>query len=234
MPGVSGGGLGTDFLLNGIAISGLTLDGNGNAGIAGDGDRAIVYAASEDPLVQAGNATNIFGLGAGVLQPGFGVGKAFDTIKITDGSVITTSFTGPLASVLLNTGSFVQSGPANSTQQAALIVNGGDEVGVQGNNIADSITATLSTNFNIQINGNLPGLTFVNLADKLSPRQGDQLVLNLPANALSKLRFAHRCAARRAGADGVVRRPGALPGCGRRSLDDIEHQRRRHGDLLRR
>ena len=183
LPGVSGGGLGTDFLLNGIAISGLTLDGNGNAGIAGDGDRAIVYAASENPLVQAGNATNIFGLGAGILQPGFGVGKAFDTINTTDGAVISTnSFSGQLASVLLNTGSFVQSGPANSTQQAALIVNGGDEVGVQGNNIADSITATLSTNFNIQINGNLPGLTFVNPADKFSPRQGDQLQLNLPPN----------------------------------------------------
>ena len=80
-PGVAGGGNGPDLLINGISpASGLLLDGNGIP--AGGGDRAVVYGASENNLVDVGNPTDIFGFGAGVLQPGFGVNAAFDTVTV--------------------------------------------------------------------------------------------------------------------------------------------------------
>ena len=181
-PGVAGGGFGPDLLINGMTPgSGVFLSGGGNSATPGDGDRAIVYAASENDLVDVGNATDIFGFGPGILQPGFGANNAYDTINVTDAAVTTTNNTfGPLTPVLLNTASFVQAGPAVSTQQSAVIVDGGDEAGFQANNVADDITVTISTNFNIQVNGNLPGLTFANPADKFSERQGDQLTITPP------------------------------------------------------
>lgn len=190
LPGVSGGGLGTDLLLRGLdAGFGLRLDGNGNPGALNDGDRAIVYARSEDDLVDAAAQAalyDIFGFGAGVLQPGTGVGNAYDTITVTDFVVATTNNAfGPLTTVFLNTLSFVQVAPPSSTQQAALIVNGGDEVGFQPNNIADAIVAFISSFFNIQINGNEPGLTFAPPGGKLAERQGDQLTIVAPSGALN-------------------------------------------------
>ncbi len=66
-PGIAGGSSGPDLLINGIAST-LTLDGGGSTGAANTGDQAIVYGASENALVDVGNGTDIFGLGAGVLQ----------------------------------------------------------------------------------------------------------------------------------------------------------------------
>src|SRR5262249_34668142 len=76
-PGVAGGGFGPDMVINSIAAAGITLDGGGAT--SGTGDRAIIYGASENDLVDVGNATDIFGFGPGVLQKGFGPGNAFDT-----------------------------------------------------------------------------------------------------------------------------------------------------------
>ena len=125
-PGLAGGGSGPDLLINGIApATGLRLNGGGIP--PGGGDRAIVYAASENALL-SGGVNNIFGFGAGVLIPGFGVGSAYDAITVNDSSVTTTNNGfGALTSVLLDTASFVQGTPPSSTQQAALIVNSGDE-----------------------------------------------------------------------------------------------------------
>jgi hypothetical protein len=173
-PGVAGGSFGPDLLINGItAGAGITLDGGGNSGTAGAGDQAFVYAASENALVDTGNATNIFGFGAGVLQPGFGAGNAYDNINVSDTLVTTNNnANGSLTPVHLNTASFVQAGPAFASQQPGLTVNGGDEAAPLGD-VADNITASISHNFNIQVNGNLPNLT----TGAFGQPQGDQLNL---------------------------------------------------------
>ena len=170
-PGVSGGGAGPDLLLNGITSgAGITLFG-GDA-VPG-GDRAVVYAASENNLIDVGNPTDIFGFGAGVLQPGFGVGSAYDTLAVSDNAVSTSNNSfGALTPVLLNTADFVQAGPP-AGQAAGLTVNGGDEALPQANDRADLFDVTGSTNFHIQVNGNLPNLTVgVN-----GQPQGDELNL---------------------------------------------------------
>ena len=61
--------------------------------------------------------------------------------------------------VRLNVGSFVQGTPPSPAQQPGLIVNGGDEAAPQVTGIADKFNVTLSSSFNIQVNGNLPNLT---------------------------------------------------------------------------
>ena len=61
VPGFAGGGLGPDLLINGIGS--LNLDGNGNTGVAGTGDQAIVYAAGETDLTDGGSGNDdVFGL----------------------------------------------------------------------------------------------------------------------------------------------------------------------------
>ncbi len=184
-PGLAGGGTSTDLLLRGLSAGfGITLDGNGIP--AAGGDRAVVYAASEDSLTDVGNPTNVFGFGAGVLIPGFGAGLAYDTINVTDAQVTTTNnIFGALTTVHLATASFVQGVAHVSTERPALVVNGGDEAGVQASHIADDITATISNNFNIQINGNLPGLTFSPAGDPTGIREGDQLTILSPSGALN-------------------------------------------------
>jgi hypothetical protein len=169
-PGVAGGGNGPDLLINGLdAAAGIYLTGGG---ASGDGDRAIVYGASENGLVDVGNPTDIFGFGAGVLIPGFGVGSAYDTMTVNDAGVVTSNNAfGPLTTVSIDTASFVQNLPVEATQRPAFIVNGGDEAVAQPSGIADLFNVTPSTFFNIQINGNLPDpATFVN-----GVPQGDQL-----------------------------------------------------------
>jgi hypothetical protein len=177
-PGIAGGGFGPDLLINGIApFTGLTLDGGANPP-AGGGNHAVVYAASENSLVDGANPTDIFGFGAGVLQPGFGVGNAYDFISVSDGGV--SSFNndfGSLVNVNLNTASFVQNSAPSSTQAPGLIVNGGDEAAPQADGIADEFSVFTSTKFNIQINGNLPNLTTVN-----GVPQGDQLDAFFPGS----------------------------------------------------
>ncbi|MDX1944428.1 MAG: hypothetical protein SFU86_03405, partial [Pirellulaceae bacterium] len=157
LPGVAGGSAGPDIRINGITpASGLFVSGGGIP--AGGGDRAVVYAASENNLL-SGGTLDPFGFGAGVLIPGFGVGNAYDTIAINDTGVTTTNNSvGALLPVLINTVSFIQGTPPSPAQQAAFIVNAGDEAVAQASGISDNITATVSTNFNIQVNGNLPNL----------------------------------------------------------------------------
>ena len=173
-PGVAGGGNGPDLLINGIApATGLLLNGGGIPALGGD--RAVVYGASESNLVDAGNPTNIFGFGAGVLQPGFGVTNAYDTVTVdtTIANTVVTSNNshGALVNVRLNVASFVQGTPPAAAQQAALIVDGGDEAAPQATGIADKFNVSLSTSFNIQVNGNLPNLTLGPFGEPL----GDEL-----------------------------------------------------------
>ncbi|WP_237607275.1 CHRD domain-containing protein [Roseimaritima sediminicola] len=163
LPGVAGGGTGPDLSIHGIGPAGIELDGTGNTGTVGQGNRAIVYAASEMDLM-TGGTLDYFGFGPGVLVPGFGAGDAFDDIEtntaIADGVRVTNNANGPLVDVRLAAASFVQVGPATSSQRAALIVNGGDEAMAQPNGVADDFTALPSPDFHIQLNGNLPGLAF--------------------------------------------------------------------------
>ncbi|WP_425614911.1 dockerin type I domain-containing protein [Anatilimnocola sp. NA78] len=186
LPGFAGGGTGPDLLINGMTpASGLRLFGDG--AVAGGGDQAIVYASSENPLV-TGGALNIFGFGPGVLIPGFGVGNAYDTISVngalvpapvgfTDVRVLNGALADIRVPVYVDNVSFVQATPPSPAQQAAVIVNGGDEAVAQPNGISDNITAFVSPNFNIQVNGNLPSLI-------IGPNGpvGDQLNLTGPGD----------------------------------------------------
>ena len=144
LPGVAGGGFGPDLLINGINANGITLDGGGNSGTNGQGDQAVVYAASEHNLVDTvggvftdttnPNSPDIFGFGAGVLQPGFTDGNAYDTIYAYDSIGIRPSTISMARRpyVNLDTASFVQAGTAFAAQQPGLIVDGGDEASPAG------------------------------------------------------------------------------------------------------
>jgi len=181
LPGLAGGGFGPDMRINGVGASGILLDGGGNDGVPGTGDRAIVQAASEMNIV-TGGALDIFGFGPGILIPGFGGGDAYDTIDFNNSvpnqvSVVNNAF-GPLLPVTIVPMSFVQNGPPALDQRPAFIVNGGDEAMAQGNGISDNFTAAPSMLFNLQANGNLPGLV-------LGPDGlpiGDQLNLTSPTS----------------------------------------------------
>ena len=184
-PGMAAGGAGPDISLTGLDGN-ITLDGGGNTGTTGVGDRAIVYAASEDNLNTPGGAADpdYFGFGAGVLIPGFGAGDAFDEISVNESffsedqvDVFNNTF-GDLVDVTIDAATFVQAGPAIPSQRPALIVNGGDEAVPQANGIADDFIADPSDLFNIQLNGNLPGLSL----DGEGIPQGDQLLLFSPAS----------------------------------------------------
>ena len=159
LPGVAGGSAGPDLLINGLVPgSGVFLQGGGIP--AGGGDRAIVYAASENDLT-TGGVNDIFGFGPGVLIPGFGAGSAYDQVVVDDTLVFTTNNAfASLTPVFLDTPSFVQDTPDSPQQQAALVVNGGDELAADASGVADSFVVTVSENFNIQVNGNLPSLAF--------------------------------------------------------------------------
>ncbi len=185
LPGISGHGSGPDLLINGISGA-LTLNGGGNSGTPGLGDQAIVYAASEGDLVDTNpNAADIFGLGAGVLQAGFGVGNAYDTIgtaanPVTDaGATFSNNRFGALVDIALDTPSFVQAGPAFAAQQPGFIIDGGDEGVAQPSGISDTFTVAPSANFNIHVNGNLPLPT--NDPNTGVP-QGDQLNVTFPGS----------------------------------------------------
>lgn len=171
-PGVAGGGTAPDLLLNGLQGDlGLTVDG---AGTSGEGNRLIVQAASESNI-PSGGTNDLFGFGSGILIPGFGLGNAYDAIEVTDERItVTNNFAGDLVRVNPVTDSFVQTSAASATQRPALIINGGDESAVQANNLADNVTVAVSSHFNIQVNGNLPGsLQVVTGTDGLPA--GDQL-----------------------------------------------------------
>jgi len=146
-PGVAGGGLGPDLFIQGLSSpAGITLAGGG-AGTSGD--RAVVYAASEAALVDVGNANDIFGFGAGVLLPGFGVGQAQDTISVADTAIIVNNNNaGALTSIAL-TASFVQ---ADVTRPAITVLGGDEAASANG----DSVTVTPSATLAIFVDGGNP------------------------------------------------------------------------------
>ncbi len=119
-----------------------------------------------------------------MLQPGFGAGNAYDEFTIDGNGVSTTNNAhGFLTRINLDSASFVQNTTAAPTQQAALIVNGGDEAAPNqnsaGGDIADVFNVSLSNQFNIAVNGNLPTLTHGANGEP----QGDQLNLIIDGSA---------------------------------------------------
>lgn len=188
-PGVSGGNAGPDLAINGMAPAGITADGGGNAGVPG-GDRLVVHAISETALNNGGAAPIFSGpfaaLGAGIIQPSAAVNAAFDDVVITDALVsITNNVVGLLLPVNVATPSFVQNGLPLANQQAALLVNGGDEAGrrlvgpLAGIAADDFVVNSLLNNFNIKVNGNLPDPAVLG-PDGLPV--GDRLVVSGPGS----------------------------------------------------
>ncbi|WP_372719767.1 beta strand repeat-containing protein, partial [Novipirellula sp.] len=185
-PGIAGGSSGPDIQFNGLFN--LTFDGGGSTP-GGVDDRLYVYAPSEAPLIDAGTTIdpfdpgaipNTFGLGPGVIVPGFGVGNAFDSLNISDGFVSGfNNSRGSLLGIGLVTNSFVQSDPLVE----GLIVNSGIEANTSlpvtpNIDVADNISATLSFNFGIQVNGGDPDPN-LSPADTIPP-DGDRLFLATP------------------------------------------------------
>lgn len=190
LPGLAGGGQGTDMLINGaLGTRGIRLDGSGTDSV---GNRAVVQALSESDLLVPGGTNDIFGLGTpGVLVPGVGAGNAYDLIGINGATVsdpagssssaanqVTTRNTvsGPLLPVSLVAATFTNGGLP--TARAGLTINAGDEAAPRANGIADHIAATAHPSFNIAVNGNLPGLAFGGNGLPI----GDQLDLTSPSS----------------------------------------------------
>ncbi len=194
-PGVSGGSAGPDLAIAGMVPAGITVDGGGNSGAATSGDRAVVHAVSENALNNGGAAPIFSGgftlygaaLGAGIIQPSVAAGAAFDNVSVTDSlvSIFNTGALGALLPVNIATATFVQNAPTPPpTQRAGVIANGGDEAGVRtvgplAGIAADDFTVTVSTNFNLKVNGNLPD-PFALGTDGLPI--GDRLVLSGPGS----------------------------------------------------
>lgn len=134
---------------------------------ANENDQLIVYASSEQPVIDPSTTDDLFGFGAGVVVPGYGVGNAYDEIVVTDSLVtITNTVSGPLLGVSLDpTSGFVQTNGVTF----GLIVNAGFEAapGIDdpdcGDGIdskADDIDVTPSFNFPILANGGDPDPSF--------------------------------------------------------------------------
>ena len=187
--GMAGGGAGPDVLIDGVDPTvGIRVDGED-----ADDNRAVYQAASELAVTVAGGI-DYWGLGAGVLIPGFGASDAWDDIAVNQVvtgipnsganrvSAFNTSEGSLLPIELTNLGSFVQTTPV--PPRPGLIVNAGDEAGVRtagllAGLVADDIWATAHAQFNIQVNGNLPPLVI----DPISFLPvGDQLHLASPSS----------------------------------------------------
>ena len=152
--GLAGGAAGPDMHLRGLATAtGLTINGG-----AGTANHLYVYGRSETSLTDPATAPlDPFGFGAGVLIPGAGVGNAYDNMVVSDAAVRFTAAPNPMAAdvrVVTNivTASFLQTAPTAT----GLTVNSGDEAAPGAGGVADSIFATLSFNFRIQVNGGDP------------------------------------------------------------------------------
>ena len=108
-----------------------------------------------------GGALDVLGFGPGILLPGSGPNRAYDTVNVNDIEpdvvLVTNNSAGPLLPIVIDSFSFQQNGPASSSQRPALIVNGGDEATPQANGVADNFVVMPFSLFNVQINGNLPG-----------------------------------------------------------------------------
>lgn len=176
-PGVAGGGNGPDIQFRGVTDSVIVDDGD--ASTAFDDDQLFVYAASElglndgdttvDPWDPAGVGNGFTQGGAGQLLPAFASG--YDDILLTDAIVTIDNGPapgiGPLADVIIEdpTEDFVKENVA--TALPGLVVNSGDEATPDTDNIADDITAVLSFNFGLQVNGGDPVPAFAPNGDRL-------------------------------------------------------------------
>ena len=175
LPGIAGGSFGPDLRINAIDASGLQVF-NDNAG--GTTNHQVYVDSSSEAAVVDGTAIDQFGLGAGVLVPGFEV--AFDDIDIDSTAgvstvEITNTTVGPLVNVVLPQATdFTQfAPPMGEVKRPGLIVNAGFEAGLRpGTFLADDITADTSLQFYTKINGGNPVLT---LDPVTGTPQGDQL-----------------------------------------------------------
>lgn len=154
--------------------------------VPGIGNRAIIQAASEDDVV-TGGANDIFNFGPGVLIQGFGAGNAFDDINVNNATsgadrvTVDNTVFGGLVPLTVVPASFVNYAP--TPPRPGLIVNAGDEDGLRTTGhlagiVADNIDVIAHPQFNIQVNGNLPTLSFG--SDGLPV--GDQLNLSSPTS----------------------------------------------------
>jgi hypothetical protein len=150
LPGVAGGGVSSDLLVNGIDDIDVIPRGGPPTN-----DRLFVYAPSEDNLVDGASGIDDFGFGTGVIIPGLGGGNAYDEVIVSDAQVsITNSSLGALVDVDV-------ASPGNDFRQitperVGIIVNTGFEANPQGNGIADFITVNPSTNVKLGVNGGDP------------------------------------------------------------------------------
>jgi hypothetical protein len=163
-PGIAGGGAGPDLLIQGLKLTGLTVEGNG----AVAGDQLYVYAPSEQSLFDAGTPISPFGqFGLGVIIPGFTAGKAYDEVSVADWIVaVNNTVAGTFVHVNIDTHSFVQI--ADDTVPG-LIVNTGSEAAPNPlTGIADDIVAVQSFDIAIRVNGGDPVPSFAPDGDRLS------------------------------------------------------------------
>ena len=161
--------------------------------------------------MDVGNPTDIFGFGAGVLQPGFGVNNAYDTINRrchrppTPSSPPTTSH-GPLINVRLNVPGHASRAHRRRPQQPAARADRGRwRRGRPAARVryGRRFNVTPHQPVNIQVNGNLPNLT--NWA--FGEPQGDELNVTVPVRSTSSAtRPPAQCDGHRPPALGPVRR----------------------------
>ena len=195
LPGVAGGGTGTDLMIGGISpSSGLTMDGSGTSST---GNRVIVQALSEvslsDPVaVTASLDVFSLGLGPGLLVPGAGAGNAFEAIAVNGSTTFDADMglepsgfnqvsarnilDGQLVSVNVVPTTLVNG--TTSWSRPGLIINGGDETAARISGVADNFTARPHALFNIAVNGNQPVLGAIS-ADGFPG--GDQLTAFSPS-----------------------------------------------------
>ena len=168
LPGVAGcTGVGLDIQLNNLDTTSSIVVNGGGAGALGD--KLYVYGRSENPLVDPGLTTDLFGFGIGNIMPGFGVGTAYNTIAVSDTGVDITG----LMSVDINRTSFMPTG-GDPLLYRSLIVNAGEQSLPGAGGLADVINVTMSYSFGIQING-------LNPVPSYAP-DGDQLNVTVPGS----------------------------------------------------
>ncbi len=168
LPGIAGGSKAPDLDITANGGAPLTVFG----GAAND-DQLTVYAPSETQVNDPATTSNPFGFGVGVIVPGHAVGTVYNTVGVSQTGVTITE--PSLNYWPVNIGSpaaFVQT--VTPLQTPGLIVDSGDQASSQGSGIADNITATLSTNFKIQVNGGNP-------TPIPNSTNGDKLTIATPA-----------------------------------------------------
>lgn len=180
IPGVGGGSTGPDLRIDGIT----SVSADAGAGTA---DQIYVYGTSDADLTTG--TADVFGFGAGVIipsatnaaRPGGALADAFDAIlvaddqvQIVDNLVAQTDIVVPIDIVTTNIVQGVATNPA-------LIVNAGQEDNptlTAGIDVADDISAALSTTIAIHVNGNNPDPALPTATPPgtgITPTDGDRL-----------------------------------------------------------